>query len=88
MVANRKERIQNTTVGVWSVEIKEVRAMPARVQYKAHQPALAIYGATQQDGCGLCKPIPCACGSPKTERLRRNIVSYLRWTQGGQGWKR
>ena len=78
VVVNRTERIQNTTVGVGSVEINEVRAVPARVQYKAHQPALAIYGATQQDGCGLCKPIPCARGSPETERLRRNVVSCLR----------
>ena len=88
MVVDWKERIQNTTVGVWGVETKEVRAVAVRVRSKGQQPELTIYGATQQDGCELSKPISCARGSPKTECLRRTVVSYLRWTRGGLGWKR
>ena len=42
IVVNWKERIQNATVGVWSVEIKEVRAVAARVRSKAHQLEMTI----------------------------------------------
>ena len=56
MVVNWKERIQNTTVGVWSVEIKEVRAVAARVRSKAHQPELTCKERHSRMGVNYLNP--------------------------------